>query len=767
MIVHLESIFARLRRLVSRSRWGVQLLRLPDADDAPPSERGLVMIQIDGLSRRQFEQALEEGRMPCLKRLIEREGHQVHSLYSGLPSSTPAVQGELFYGVRCATPAFQFVDHRTGKLGTMLDQDVAASVERRLAEQGEGLLEGGSSYSNIYTGGATESHFCSASMGWANFLQLNANPLRLAILAFINMVSFLRIAGLLLIECVLAVADCVRGIIARYDIVQEVRFIPARVAVCILLRELVEISVRMDLVRGLPIIHANLLGFDEQAHRRGPDSRFAHWALKGIDGAIARIACESRRSPGREYDVWVYSDHGQEHAVPFEELSGSTLEGTIAKALAPRDGGGSQGVSTTSKAQRRTAGRRHLLFRQVADPAPGRSPSGECGMMRVAAMGPVGFLYHDERLHEVELRALSRDLTGAGQVPMALFVDSNGEVIASVEGRDPIPLSGNAAHFLGEDHPFLVEVAEDLCELARHPDSGQIVLCGYKAGEPPVTFPMENGAHAGPGPKETHGFALLPPDAVLPARDGDYLRPIDLRHAALRFLGRKHVVEPFYIKGALRERDKRTLRVMTYNVHRCLGMDGLLSPARIARVIARYAPDIVALQELDAGRTRSRGEDQARIIADHLEMEFHFHPAVLLEGERYGDALLTHLPMELVRADILPTLSGEQGLEPRGALWARISSSGRVFNVFNTHLGLRREERRLQVNALLGPAWLGNPDCEDPIIFCGDLNLLPTSQTFRLLTNRLVDVQEALPGRAPQTFFSPCPPGPHRPCPRR
>ena len=63
----------------------------------------------DGLSRAQFERALGNRRMPFLRRLMAREGYQVETLYSGLPSSTPGVQGELFYGVKTAVPAFAFV----------------------------------------------------------------------------------------------------------------------------------------------------------------------------------------------------------------------------------------------------------------------------------------------------------------------------------------------------------------------------------------------------------------------------------------------------------------------------------------------------------------------------------------------------------------------------------------------------------------------------------------------------------------------------------
>ncbi len=77
---------------------------------------------------------------------------------------------------------------------------------------------------------------------------------------------------------------------------------------------------------------------------------------------------------------------------------------------------------------------------------------------------------------------------------------------------------------------------------------------------------------------------------------------------------------------------RNTLRVMTYNVHSCVGMDGRLSTSRIARIIAQCRPDIVALQELDVGRGRTGGIDQAHAIAQELEMEFHFHPGPAAGG---------------------------------------------------------------------------------------------------------------------------------------
>ncbi len=59
--------------------------------------------------------------------------------------------------------------------------------------------------------------------------------------------------------------------------------------------------------------------------------------------------------------------------------------------------------------------------------------------------------------------------------------------------------------------------------------------------------------------------------------------------------------------------------------------------------------------------------------------------------------------------------------------------------VVTTHLGLNRHERRAQAEALLGPAFLGDPACRDPVVLLGDFNALPGSRTHRRLAARLPD----------------------------
>ncbi|HEY8580578.1 MAG TPA: endonuclease/exonuclease/phosphatase family protein, partial [Beijerinckiaceae bacterium] len=123
-------------------------------------------------------------------------------------------------------------------------------------------------------------------------------------------------------------------------------------------------------------------------------------------------------------------------------------------------------------------------------------------------------------------------------------------------------------------------------------------------------------------------------------------------------------------------------RLLTWNVHRCVGTDGACAPERVAKVIADLNPDIVCLQELDVRRARTGGVDQAAEIGRLLGMAHHFHPAFRVMNEAYGDAILTALPSKLVKGDALPRTGALSKLEPRGAVWACVHVTGVDVQVF-------------------------------------------------------------------------------------
>lgn len=251
-----------------------------------------------------------------------------------------------------------------------------------------------------------------------------------------------------------------------------------------------------------------------------------------------------------------------------------------------------------------------------------------------------------------------------------------------------------------------------------------------------MTFVFEKGAHGGIGPEETAAFALVPSGTSVESAETDFVRPCELRQAGLHVLGRNESVPSPRIRRA-----RDFVRLMTYNVHSCMGLDGRLSIRRIARVLLQCDADVIALQELDVQRSRSGLRDQAMELAEVLEMSVHFHPAFSVATERYGDAVLSRLPMRLRRAaNLAPDPSGRQS-EPRGAIWVTIDSGEWQLQVINTHLGLRRQERLKQVEELLGPNWLGHPDCIGSCVLCGDFNAGPRSSVYRRITARLQDAQ--------------------------
>jgi len=229
----------RCRARLSRSEWAIRHFGFSkSADDA--SRPGLVMIQIDGLSHPELQRALTAGRMPFLSSLIEREDYRTHRIYSGLPSSTPAAQAELFYDVAHAVPSFCYFDKQSERIFSMFEGADAREIEQRLEQSGGApLLKGGSAYANIYSGGAKEAHFCMTQFGWPEIIEKSA-PRIVGLLSLLHIPSLLRIAGLFLIECGLALVDFFKGLIQRRNLWAELKFIPARIAACIVMREIIK-----------------------------------------------------------------------------------------------------------------------------------------------------------------------------------------------------------------------------------------------------------------------------------------------------------------------------------------------------------------------------------------------------------------------------------------------------------------------------------------------------------------------------------------------
>ncbi len=754
-----EILASRFRRLFSRNRWSARILGyVPGGEDR--QEAGLVLMQIDGLGYDVVQRAMREGRMPFLKHLLDNEDQQLHPMYTGMPSSTPGFQAEFFYGVKGAVPAFGYYNSKLGRIVSMNDPTAASAVEDKLQSESEGLMRGGSSWSNIFHGDADEPHLCASTAGLEMIWQA-LNPLRMIGLVLWYGWSLVRILAYALVELALAIYDFTLGTLAGHSFFAELRFIPTRVIVSSVMREIVTAGASIDCERGLPIIQLNFLGYDEHAHRRGPDSRFARWTLKGIDHSLRRVWLAAHRSKHRDYQVWIYSDHGQEATIPYpkerpEDLS-HAVERVVQRfevneAVGHREKPESGWVYPPEKGRSQwlrselplwMQGRRGTELASQIEFAPRLEPPK---VLRVAHQGPTGFVYPaHEMTHEAHLR-LARLIAKDAAVPTVMVADGDGAVVFRRDAPT-CRLPDDAAEVFGEDHPYLKHVTSDSLRLLHHPDAGPIALFGFQRRNP-LSLQTENGAHGGPGPRECTAFVLLPKEATLGQPMEGVLRPTHLREMALRSLAgiilpdRKLTRRLAQVRQLQRyERTPRLhLRVASYNVHGCRGMDGKISPQRIARVLSRLQADIICLQELDDERDRSGGIRQVEIISKSLQTDFRFHAVSHLVDGRFGNAILSHYPLRMVDQAALPGLKGFPGLEERGILWVEADVEGSKIQVLNTHLSILERERRLQVEFILQRGWLGAELDRVPLILCGDLNAGMSSWTCRRLSEVLSNV---------------------------
>ena len=163
------------------------------------------------------------------------------------------------------------------------------------------------------------------------------------------------------------------------------------------------------------------------------------------------------------------------------------------------------------------------------------------------------------------------------------------------------------------------------------------------------------------------------------------------------------------------------LRVLSYNIHKCIGRDRKYQPQRIAETIAHYAPDIVLLQEVDEGAVRSRHERQVDVLGDLLGMEHRAFACnvTLRSGGGYGNAVLSRWPIATsANVDLTVPLK-----KRRSVLYAALHlPQHRALHVFNAHLGLAQYERKQQLVKILNTAEMRELEGPVPVICGGDFN---------------------------------------------
>ena len=175
------------------------------------------------------------------------------------------------------------------------------------------------------------------------------------------------------------------------------------------------------------------------------------------------------------------------------------------------------------------------------------------------------------------------------------------------------------------------------------------------------------------------------------------------------------------------------LRVVTYNVHKCRGMDRRVHPGRILRVLTSIDADVVALQEVLSQPGAPPENDQAGYFARQLGFHLALGENRRLRGAAYGNAVLSRFPLgNSLNCDL-----SVAGRERRGCFRTEVLyRSGRCLRVFNVHLGTGFFERRRQAD-MLQQRLAESKDGSGVRIVLGDFNEWTRGLTSRMLANSL------------------------------
>ncbi|HEY8485566.1 MAG TPA: alkaline phosphatase family protein [Longimicrobiales bacterium] len=530
--------------------------------------RGFIVIQIDALAHEDLERGLRAGYLPNLRRLLEREGWELRRYPAGLPSATPAAQAAIFYGTKDRIPGFRFYEKADRRL--IIGSQPASMQYIRDRLPARGILDGGASYVNLFDGGAARAAFTlSSAEPQPLFRKMGGG--RLLLLLLLHPIRALRMV-------LASIQDYLAG--ERERLLSQMRgnytyywwYLPLlHIGSNVILRELQTLAVLLDIYTGVPAIYTTYNSYDEFAHHFGPSSRAALRNLKALDARIGEILRMLRRLPGRPYDLYILSDHGQTPSIPYRVRYGETLGDTVVDAvrhgvfvLAGLGAYAPPGealdllvreleeVAATSLPPARQLGlrlgrwlrRQYKLFPLIAESV--RVAEEERLVLTYSSSiahlywtEPARPLTFDEIRSDPQRRALYYFLVAHRGVGLVATRMLDGAHVEGRLGRALVTPDGEYEVLAGEDPlldyaPTPVE-RRALVHLVQLPNAGDLVLFG--AYDPRqdvcICFDDQVGAHGGLGGRQFWPFLLTPPGVVPPGfRIED---PLDLHRLFRRY----------------------------------------------------------------------------------------------------------------------------------------------------------------------------------------------------------------------------------------
>jgi len=510
----------------------------------PEAGRGVVMLEIDGLGYLHIQKAIEDGYMPTVKQLIDEQGYQISHVDCGIPSSTPACQAGILQGNNANMPAFRWLDKETNRIISGGPQ--MAEVEPLLSN-GHGLLEGGTSIGNMFSGDADKALLTFSKL-FTSDKEEKKKRARDMYLLMRNPYFFMRVL-------VLYFADVVREVWQymqqrRKDVQPSLNRLHngypfLRAATNIFLRDVGAYFTILDIIRGVPAIYTLWAGYDEVAHHSGPWTRDAMLTLRQFDSIVNHILVAIERDAPRPYELIMLSDHGQSFGHTFKQrydmgildcVQAQLPQGTSAVATGGGDDGtigvtammselenmqdsnvtGMVGTAVVKQTQRAIKSNLNQQpGTQVVDPAK----------MTLSYSGNMALLYFDLYPRKITLNELNAAYPG--MVDNLVQHEGIGLIVAYEDDGTPVAFGKGGARNLHTGEVTGVDPMEQFGDvdlrswqvrrIADFPNSGDLLLNSPVYPDGTVAAYEELiGSHGGLGGEQTDAFIFHPGDMEIP-----------------------------------------------------------------------------------------------------------------------------------------------------------------------------------------------------------------------------------------------------------
>jgi uncharacterized membrane protein YvlD (DUF360 family) len=495
--------------------------------EEPDSRPGVVLLQIDGLGIDVLRRSLGAGDVPNLSKWIRTGTHHVVPWHTEWSSQTGVSQAGLLLGSTDNMPAFRWYDKASGETFVSNHPESAAAIEST-HQVGEGLLgSDGSSYGNLYTGGAERAILTMSVVGrrkegriGAGYGPYFAHPHNVIRTFFSVVLDVYR-------ERREASAQKRRDVQPRVH--RGWSYALLRSFTTVIMRDVCVSGVIGDMAEGRRAIYFDFLGYDEVAHHSGIERHDSLAVLRDIDRQIGRID-RARAWAGRPYEIVVLSDHGQTQGATFKNRYDETLEAVVRRncgldseateeeevqteARGYLDGALAD-VGSDSKAKRvAQSAQKRLRTEEPETAVPAHQPDPI-----VMASGNLGLVYFPDmagRATRAELESRHPGLIdtlvqhpGVGFVLVSdgaegsLVLGQDGVLhlgTGAVDGEDPLELFGPLARTLVERADGFESVGDLMINSLYDPQTDEV-----------AAFEELVGSHGGMGGPQTRAFLLVP-----------------------------------------------------------------------------------------------------------------------------------------------------------------------------------------------------------------------------------------------------------------